>query len=51
MSGPRARVVHESRSKRSRRQFWLRLGVWVFLIVFAFSVAGGVVVVSSLGNR
>ena len=28
----------------SRRQAWLRIFVWVFLVIFAFSVVGGVVV-------
>jgi hypothetical protein len=28
----------------SRRQVWLRVFVWVFLVIFAFSVVGGVVV-------
>jgi hypothetical protein len=45
MSGPRHRVIHETRSKRARRQFWLKLGVWALVFVFAFSVVGGLIVV------
>lgn len=30
----------------SRRQGWLRVFVWIFLVIFAFSVVGGVVVFS-----
>jgi len=47
MSGPRPRVVHETRAKRSRREFWLKLGVWIFLFIFAFSVVGGIFVIGS----
>jgi uncharacterized membrane protein YhaH (DUF805 family) len=51
MSGPRSHVTHETRSKRSRREFWLKLGVWIFLFIFAFSVVGGIFVVgASLGG-
>lgn len=37
------KVHHETRSKRARRQKLMRLGIWIFLFVFAFSVAGGIV--------
>lgn len=37
-------VRHETRSKRKRRQQWLRAGIWVFLFIFAFSVVGGLLV-------
>lgn len=29
--------------RRSRRQAWLRVFVWIFIVVFAFSVVGGVI--------
>jgi hypothetical protein len=29
-----------------RREFWLKLGVWLFIAVFAFSVVGGLMIVS-----
>lgn len=38
------KVRHETRSKRKRRQRWLRAGIWVFLCVFAFSVVGGLMI-------
>ncbi|HEY9084628.1 MAG TPA: hypothetical protein VIN40_01600 [Candidatus Tyrphobacter sp.] len=37
---------HETRSKRRRRQLWLKAGIWIFLGVFAFSVVGGLMVVA-----
>jgi hypothetical protein len=30
-----------SRKAARRRQTWLRLGVWIFIFVFAFSIVGG----------
>lgn len=39
----RQRVTHETRAKRARRDFWKRLAVWIFILLFVFSVAGGVV--------
>jgi hypothetical protein len=42
----KTRVVHETRAKRARRDLWKRLFVWAFILLFAFSVAGGVVAVS-----
>jgi hypothetical protein len=39
----RARVVHETRASRARRDRWKRLFVWAFIVLFAFSVAGGVI--------
>ncbi|HUA08344.1 MAG TPA: hypothetical protein VMA98_03655 [Candidatus Acidoferrales bacterium] len=44
----RIRVVHETRSKRARREFWKRAFIWAFIVLFAFSVAGGVIAVSFL---
>ena len=46
----RQRIVYETKAKRSRRNFWLKLGVWIFLAVFVFSVAGGVVILGGF-NR
>jgi hypothetical protein len=40
------KVRHETRSKRMRRQRWLKAGVWIFLGVFAFSVVGGLMIVA-----
>lgn len=44
------RIVYETKSKRARRGFWLKAGVWIFLVVFVFSVAGGVVILSGFGR-
>ena len=44
------RVIHETRSKRARRQMWLRVGVWIFLILFVVSVAGFMMVVSTVSR-
>ncbi|HVS46690.1 MAG TPA: hypothetical protein VMS32_08490 [Verrucomicrobiae bacterium] len=38
------RSTHETRSARVRRERWLRAGVWIFILVFAFSVAGGMII-------
>ncbi len=38
---------HQTRTARARREFWKRLGIWIFLVVFAFSVVGGLIVVSA----
>jgi hypothetical protein len=43
----RGRVAHETRSARNRREFWKRLGVWIFIAFFALSVAGGLIVVGT----
>jgi hypothetical protein len=42
----RIRVVHETRARRSRREMWKKAFIWAFIIVFAFSVAGGVIALS-----
>lgn len=34
------RVVYETRSARARRGALLRLGIWIFLFLFAASVVG-----------
>lgn len=42
----KTRVVHETKVRRARRDLWKRLFIWAFILVFAFSVAGGVVAIS-----
>lgn len=32
--------THETRSKRTRRAFWQRLAIWIFLVFFALSTVG-----------
>ncbi|MBV8154087.1 MAG: hypothetical protein JO160_06155 [Candidatus Eremiobacteraeota bacterium] len=44
----RGRVSHESRASRNRRDFWKRLGVWIFIVLFALSVAGFLIVVTAV---
>jgi hypothetical protein len=41
----RRRPVYQTRAKRARREFWKRASVWVFIVFFALSVAGGLIVV------
>lgn len=41
------RPTHETRATRGRREFWKRLGVWIFIVFFALSVAGGLIVVGT----
>jgi hypothetical protein len=43
----RRRPTHQTRAVRARRDFWTRFGVWVFIVFFALSVAGGLIVVTS----
>lgn len=38
-------VKYETLSARRRRQAWLRAGVWIFILVFAFSIVGGLLAV------
>jgi hypothetical protein len=46
------RPTHQTRAHRARRDFWKRFGVWLFIVFFALSVAGGLIVVSGkLGTR
>jgi hypothetical protein len=42
----RVRLVHETRVRRARREWWKRALIWAFIIVFAFSVAGGVIAIT-----
>ncbi|MGB8907658.1 MAG: hypothetical protein WCC84_02790 [Candidatus Cybelea sp.] len=44
----RGRVTHQSKATRARRGFWKRFGVWVFIVFFALSVAGGLFVIAKL---
>jgi len=37
--------MHTTKSARARREMLLRAGVWIFIFVFAFSVAGGLVII------
>ena len=37
-------ATHETRAARNRRDFWKRLAVWIFIVFFALSVAGGLIV-------
>lgn len=46
----RHHVVYETRSKRERRSALMKLGVWIFLAIFVFSVAGGVVLFGGFGK-
>jgi hypothetical protein len=41
------RPSHQTRASRARREFWKRFGVWIFIVFFALSVAGGLIVVST----
>ncbi len=41
------RPTHHTRAARARRDFWKRFGVWIFIVFFALSVAGGLIVVGS----
>ena len=45
------RPTHQTKAVRTRRDFWKRLAIWVFIAFFALSVAGGLIVVSSLGQK
>ncbi len=42
----RGRSLKEERYRPSRFEFWKRLFIWVFIFVFAFSVAGGIIAFS-----
>ena len=43
----RSRPAHQTRAARSRREFWKRLAIWIFIAFFALSVAGGLIVVGT----
>lgn len=38
--------THETRAARGRRALWKRVGIWIFILFFALSVAGGLIVLS-----
>lgn len=42
----RARVKYRTKAERQRFSALLRFGVWIFLGIFLFTVAGGIVVLS-----
>ena len=42
----RPRVTHETRAKRTRRELLIKTGVWIFILLFTFSVAGGIIAIS-----
>jgi type VI protein secretion system component VasF len=41
------RPSHQTRAARTRRDFWKRLAIWAFIIFFALSVAGGLILIST----
>jgi type VI protein secretion system component VasF len=43
----RKRPTHQTKASRARRDLWKRIGVWVFIVFFALSVAGGLIIVST----
>lgn len=38
---------HQTRSARAKREFWKRLGIWIFIFIFGFSVVGGLIAVGA----
>ena len=45
------RPQFETRAARERRAWWKRFLIWVFIVFFALSVAGGLIVVTVTGGR
>jgi heme/copper-type cytochrome/quinol oxidase subunit 4 len=45
------KVRYETRSKRKARQRWLKAGIWLFIVVFAFSVVGTLIAFVSVGSH
>jgi preprotein translocase subunit SecG len=43
----KGRPTHQTRAARARREFLKRLGVWIFILFFALSVAGGLIIVTT----
>jgi hypothetical protein len=41
------RPTHLTKAARARRESLKRLGVWIFIVFFALSVAGGLIVVTA----
>ncbi len=44
----RARPRAETRASRDRYSFWMKAIVWAFIVIFAFSVMGGVVALTAM---
>jgi hypothetical protein len=44
-------VKYQTRRQRRNRVFLKRLGIWIFLILFAGSIAGGVALISLNPHR
>ena len=36
-------VQHQTKAQRNQREFFKKLGIWIFIIIFAFSVVGGLI--------
>jgi hypothetical protein len=48
----RRKTMYQPRSARMRRQALLKMGVWIFLLAFVFSIVGvAVVFVTGTANR
>lgn len=48
----RRKALYQPRSARMRRQALLKMGVWLFLLLFVFSIVGvAVVFVAGNANR
>jgi len=45
----RKQPTHSTKIQRARRNFWMRFGVWIFIVFFALSVAGGLIII--FGSR
>jgi hypothetical protein len=43
----KGRPTHLTKTARARRDRLKRLGVWIFIVFFALSVAGGLIVVTA----
>lgn len=43
----RRKPAYQTKTSRRRIDFWKRFGVWIFIVFFALSVAGGLIVVST----
>jgi hypothetical protein len=43
----RKRSTHQTKAARARRDSLMRFGVWIFIVFFALSVAGGLIVLTS----
>jgi hypothetical protein len=41
---PKPKIRYTTQSARRRGQVLLRLGVWIFIFIFALSVVGGLIV-------